>query len=239
MRISLGGIPIDNVTKEGALERALAEGGVNVVFTPNAVMLDACRRDRTITELWKHASLSLPDGVGVLWAAKRMGTPIRERVAGIDFGEALLARAAREGLRVFLLGGGDGVALQAARNLRARYKGLCICGTHWGYFDKTGEENRRVLTRIRESRADVLFVCFGFPMQERWITDNLHALSHLRVVAALGGSLDVWSGKTKRAPEAVSRMGLEWAWRMAREPHRLKGIPALVRCAFCRKGRAF
>ena len=235
-RIWIGGVKIDNITKDMAVERALAEGESNVVFTPNAVMLDACRRDRSLAALLEHASVSLPDGVGVLWAARRQGTPLFERVAGIDFGEALLARAAKERLRVFLLGGGDGVALKAARNLKARYAGLCVCGTHWGYFDKTGEENRRVLTRIRESRADVLLVCFGFPMQERWIVDNLHNLTTLRTVAALGGSLDVWAGKAKRAPEAVSRMGMEWAWRMAHEPHRLKNLPALVRCATIKTG---
>ena len=233
--IKISGVRIDNITRRAAVARALDEVETSVVFTPNALMLDACRRDGETAALLNHATLSLPDGAGVLWAARRRGTPLRERVAGIEFGEAMLAEAARRGLRVFLLGGGDGVAARAACALRTRYKGLCICGTHWGYFDRTGEENERVLAHIRESRADILFVCMGFPVQERWICDNLDALSRLRVVAALGGSLDVWSGDLRRAPRFLSRMGLEWAWRMLRQPRRLKHLPALVRCALIRE----
>ena len=89
-----------------------------------------------------------------------------------------------------------------------------------------------VLERIRESRAEILFVCMGFPVQEEWIVENRARLGSLSVIAALGGSLDVWSGKTKRAPRVLSKMGLEWAWRMAREPRRLKNLPAIVRSMF-------
>ncbi|MBQ9784848.1 MAG: WecB/TagA/CpsF family glycosyltransferase [Clostridia bacterium] len=230
-RIELYGVKIDNVTQKEAVAQALATGEVNVVFTPNALMLDACRRDERMARLLNGASLSLPDGAGVMLAAKRQKTPLCERVAGIEFGEALCETAARDGLRVFLLGGKAGVAERAAEALRARFKGLCICGTHWGYFDRMGEENQRVLAEIRESRADVLLVCMGFPVQETWITENRAALSQLRTVAGLGGSLDVWAGNVRRAPRVLSRMGLEWAWRMAREPRRLRGLPALLRVA--------
>lgn len=231
--IRLSGVRIDNVSREAAVERALEKTGEScVVFTPNATMLDACRHDGHLVELLGHATLSLPDGAGVLWAARRAGTPLCERVAGIEFGEALLERAANDGARVFLLGGGDGVAARAGERLRERYPGITVCGTHWGYFDRRGEENQMVLERIRESRAEILFVCMGFPVQEEWIVENRARLGSLRVIAALGGSLDVWSGKTKRAPRVLSKMGLEWAWRMAREPRRLKNLPAIVRSMF-------
>lgn len=236
-RIRIDGVGIDNVTMAGAVECALTRGEEpNVIFTPNAVMLDACRRDASLASLLEHASLSVADGFGVLLAARRCGTPLCERVAGIELGEHLMARAAKEGLRVFLLGGGEGVANAAARSLRERYPGLCVCGTHWGYFDREGEENREVLARIRMARADILFVCLGFPLQERWICENLSHLAHLRTVAALGGALDVWSGSVKRAPRVLSRVGLEWAWRMAREPKRLRQLPSLVRVGL-RKGK--
>lgn len=229
-RIRICGVGIDNLTKAEAVERALCpEVETRVVFTPNAVMLDACRRWEQLSALFSHASLSLADGMGVVLAARMRGTPLCERVAGIDFAEALLARAAREGLRVFLLGGGDGVANAAAERLRARIPSLCICGTHWGYFEKSGEENREVLARIRETRADILFVCFGFPLQERWVCENLPQLSFLRTVACLGGALDVWAGRVRRAPRAVARVGLEWAWRMMLEPRRLRHLSSLVR----------
>ncbi|MBQ8311451.1 MAG: WecB/TagA/CpsF family glycosyltransferase [Clostridia bacterium] len=234
-RICLYGVGIDNVTMGEAVKIALAQVGAPcVVFTPNAVMLDAARREAALCELLGRASLSLPDGMGVVRLAKRRGTPLKERVAGIDFGEALLERAAKEKLRVFLLGGGEGVAAQAARRLQMRYPSLCICGTAWGYFDKNGEENQEVLARIHASRADILLVCMGFPLQEQWITDNLHALSDVRVIAGLGGSLDVWSGRVNRAPAPVSKMGLEWAWRMLREPRRIRYLPAVVRTVFKR-----
>ena len=229
-RIRLCGVEIDNVTGREAVRRALRRGEEpNVVFTPNAVMLEACRRDASLAALLNRASLSLADGMGVVRAAKRCGTPLCERVAGIDFAEAVLARASKENLRVFLLGGEAGVAESAAMRLRERYPALCVCGTHWGYFDREGEENRRLLAHIRQTRADILFVCLGFPLQERWICENLAHLSFLCLIAGLGGSLDVWAGKSKRAPRALSRAGLEWAWRMVREPRRLCHLGALVR----------
>ena len=235
MRVRLCGVEFDNVTMQEAVERALQETGEPcVVFTPNAVMLDACRNDAAVREVLNCASLSLADGAGVIKLARRRGMPLKERAAGIDFGEALLKRAAEEGLRTFLLGGGEGIAARAAECLRRLYPSLCICGTSWGYFDQVGEENRQILSRIRASRTDILFVCMGFPLQERWILDNLASLADVRVIAGLGGSLDVWSGSIRRAPAVVSKVGMEWAWRMMREPRRMKQLPALVRCAFWR-----
>ena len=131
-------------------------------------------------------------------------------------------------MKVFLLGGKEGVARRAAKKLSLKYSGLRICGTHSGYFQKYGEENAAVLRRINEANADILFVCFGFPMQERWIDENLPALPHLRLAAGLGGSLDIWSGNTKRAPKMLQTRGLEWAWRMMREPKRLKNLVEFI-----------
>lgn len=228
-------VRIDNVTLEEAVERALQKRGEPCfVVTPNAVMLDECRRDRTRAELLNQATLSLPDGTGVLLAARRRGAPLKERVAGIEFGEVLLRRAAEDGLRVFLLGGAVGVAEKAAANLCLRYPRLQICGTHHGYFEKRGAEDGRVAEILRAARPDMVFVCFGFPMQEAWIAKHLPSLNGVRVIVGLGGSLDVWSGNVKRAPAFVSRMGLEWAWRMACEPRRLRHLPALLRVGLFR-----
>ena len=228
--IYLYGVKMDNVGLDEAVALALAERDAPCwVVTPNALMLDACRRDEEKAELLNRATLSLADGAGTLLAARRQGTPLRERVAGIEFGEAIMERAAREGLRVFLLGGKDGVAQTAAQRLTERYDGLRVCGCYGGYFDKEGEDDRRVCSMIRALRPDILFVCFGFPMQEEWIAKHLEDFNGIRVVAGLGGSLDVWSGKLRRAPRMVSRLGLEWAWRMLREPKRLKNLPVIVR----------
>ena len=227
--IRLCGVRIDNVTPREAVKLALSsKRRPGAVFTPNAVMLDACRKDPRLASLLCRASLSLPDGAGVLLAAKRKGTPLRVKVSGIDFGEALLKRAAREGLKVFLLGGKKGVARRAARRLSLKYPSLQICGTHHGYF-QGAEAEEAVRSKIIACKPDLLFVCLGFPRQEQWIVQNLPLLPFLRVAAGLGGSLDVWSGDTKRAPKSLQKCGLEWAWRMMLEPRRLKNLPALMK----------
>ncbi len=231
--VSINGVRIDNVTRESALHTAM-EGTQHpcVVMTPNAAMLEACRRDKKCAQLLNTASLSLPDGAGVLMAARRKGTPLSERVAGISFGEDVLAYAAKNHLRVFLLGGEDGVAKQAAERLCRRFPALNVCGTYWGYFQKGGAENLRLRSYLHICRPDVLLVCFGFPQQEAWIVDNMDVLSSVRVVAALGGSLDVWAERRRRAPLSVQRCGLEWAWRMVQEPSKLRKLPSLVRFFF-------
>ena len=229
-QILIRNVKIDDIDRDTAVEAALSGQRTPCwVVTPNAVMLDACAKDDESAALLNRATLSLADGTGVVLASRLQKTPLHARVAGIEFGEALLERAAREGLRVFLLGGGAGIAEQAAQNLCRRYPGLCICGHFWGYFKKNGEEDRRVSALIRAACPDILFVCFGFPLQERWIEEHLHLLGDVRVVAGLGGSLDVWAGKVHRAPKIISRIGLEWAWRMMLEPKRLKNLPAIFR----------
>jgi N-acetylglucosaminyldiphosphoundecaprenol N-acetyl-beta-D-mannosaminyltransferase len=191
-------------------------------------MLMQCKKEPKYADLLNRSSLSLPDGAGVLLAAKRNQTPLRERVAGIDFAKALLERAQDEHLRVFLLGGKEGVAAHAKERLLKIHPDLCICGCHHGYFQKSGKENQAVLDLIREAHPDILFVCFGFPIQEEWIAKNLSRLPSVRIAAGLGGTLDVFAGDIKRAPKIVSRLGMEWLWRMAREPKRFRHLPALI-----------
>jgi N-acetylglucosaminyldiphosphoundecaprenol N-acetyl-beta-D-mannosaminyltransferase len=106
--------------------------------------------------------------------------------------------------------------------MRVRYPTLQICGVHHGYFDKSGAENAEVIKKIRTAAPDILFVCFGFPAQEKWITDNLSSLPSVKLALGLGGSLDVWSGNIRRAPLLVQKAGLEWLWRTVLEPKRAR-----------------
>jgi len=230
-QIHIGNVKIDNVSAKEAVDFALqAENSPCFVTTPNAVMLSSCAKSPEQTALLNRATLSLADGMGVKWAARRQGTPICERIAGIDFGEALLERASEDGLRVFLLGGKEGVAARAAERLKTRYPALCVCGCFWGYFGDGKENDERLTSVLRATRPDILFVCMGFPRQEEWIAAHLDRLSDIRVIAGLGGSLDVWSGSVKRAPRVISQMGLEWAWRIVHEPKkRLSQLPVLFR----------
>lgn len=238
-KVTVFGIQFDNLSMDEAVRRALRDHGeVQTVVTPNALIADACARDPSLCRLVNSASLVLPDGAGILSAARRQGTPLRERVAGIDFAERLLAVAAERGERVFLLGGGDGVAPAAAKNLQKKFPGLCICGCFWGYFDRHGEENRRLLGIINSCKPSILLVCFGFPIQEQWIRENVGFLPSVRVAAGLGGSLDVWAGRVRRAPGLVRAANMEWAWRMVTQPRRLRRLPALVRFRFSGKKAA-
>jgi N-acetylglucosaminyldiphosphoundecaprenol N-acetyl-beta-D-mannosaminyltransferase len=160
-----------------------------------------------------------------------MGAPIKNKVSGIDFGEKLLSLAEKEGARVFLLGGEKGIADEAKRKITKKHPKINICGTHHGYFSCC--ENESICNLINESRAEILVVCRGFPLQEKFVVENKNSLKGVKVFACLGGALDVWSGRTKRAPECIQRINCEWLWRILNEPKRTKrflsSLPALFR----------
>ena len=135
---------------------------------------------------------------------------------GIDFASNLMKRMAEGGKRLFLLGAAPGVAEQAAVNLQAAYPGLVVCGVHDGYFKEDGP----VVRAVREAHADVVFVCLGAPKQEKWIAANGEAAG-ARLYIGLGGSLDVFAGKVERAPEKFQKLGLEWLYRLMKQPSRI------------------
>lgn len=219
MRTDVLGVAFDNVTIDEAVDRALAlleEEGPHLVVTPNPEIVQRAEKDPEFAGILAQADLVLPDGVGVIYAAKILGRPLRARVPGIDFAAALLTRIAGTGTRLFLLGAAPGVAELAAVNLRAAYPGLVVCGFHDGYF----KEDRPVADAIREARADLVFVCLGAPKQEKWIAAN-GAAAGARLYVGLGGSLDVFAGKVERAPESFQRLGLEWLYRLLKQPSRI------------------
>ena len=213
------GVTFDNVTLEEAVRKGteLAQGpGFSYVVTPNPEIVNAARADESYREVLNGAGLVLPDGIGVIKAAKILGRPLKERVPGIDFASGLLAQMSRKGGRLFLLGARPGVAEQAAENLKASYPGLVICGTNDGYF----KEDAPVVEKIRAAKPDVAFVCLGFPRQERWMARfGPETGAHLMI--GLGGALDVFSGNTKRAPKIWQKLNLEWAYRLVHEPSRI------------------
>lgn len=219
MRTDVLGVAFDNVTMDEAVDRALAmleENGPHLVVTPNPEIVQRAAKDPEFAGILSKADLVIPDGIGVVYAAKILGRPLKGRVPGIDFASALLERAAGTGRRLFLLGAAPGVAEQAAVNLRAAYPGLAVCGTHDGYFKEDGP----VVDAIRESGADIVFVCLGFPKQEKWIAAHGEA-AEARLYIGLGGSLDVFAGKVERAPESFQKLGLEWLYRLVKEPSRI------------------
>ena len=178
----------------------------------------------------------LPDGIGVVYAARLLGRRLKGRCPGIDFAGKLMEHMARTGLRLYLLGAKPGVAEAAAARLEIRYPGLTICGTHDGYF----QEDAPVVEEIRRAGADVVFVCLGAPKQEYWMVKNGPATG-ARLMAGLGGSLDVFAGVVERAPESWQRLGLEWLYRLTREPKRIgrmARLPLFLVSAVGERGKA-
>ena len=199
----------------------LERGLVTRIFTPNPIMVQQAKRNGRLRAALANADFNLPDGVGILLASRILGTPLPARIAGIDFAEDLVELAEKRELRLFLLGGKPGVADAAARALWSRYPNLDICGACHGYFEE--EDGSVLASYIAQKRPDILFVCLGSPRQEIFIAEHLEKTG-ARLGIGLGGTLDVWSEKVRRAPKIFRAIGAEWLWRMVLEPRRLAGL---------------
>jgi N-acetylglucosaminyldiphosphoundecaprenol N-acetyl-beta-D-mannosaminyltransferase len=225
------GCRLDDVDASEAAARilGLARGNEAAqVVTLGTEMVVYAQRDARFREIVNASTLSLCDTVGLLWVAKRRGARLRERVAGIEIIERLCDGAARAGLGVYLLGGAEGVANAAAMHLREAHPGLIVAGTHDGYFDDASAPE--VAAAIRASGARLLLCGLGFPRQEFWLAAHLRE-SGCGVGIGVGGSFDVLAGRVRRAPESWRRLGLEWLYRLVKEPQRWRrqlALPAFV-----------
>lgn len=221
MKTNILGVSFDNVTLPQAVEEGLAllRGGEpgRYAVTPNPEFILNARKDEGFRRDLAGAALTVPDGVGVIYAAKLLGTPLQEKIPGIDFAAGLMEGMAREGRGLYLLGAKPGVAELAGQMLEARYPGLKLCGTHDGYFRP--EESTVLAAEIAQTGADAVFVCLGAPKQERWMA-QYGAATGASLLVGLGGSLDVFAGTVERAPERWQRLGLEWLYRLWKEPRR-------------------
>ena len=219
MRIDVLGVGFDNVTMAEAVEQGMAllhSEGSHYVVTPNPEIVEACRENGAARAAVNGADLVLPDGIGIIKGAAMLGTPLKEKTPGIDFAAHMMERMAGEGMSLYLLGAKPGIAEQAAEKLSAQYPGLKIAGTHDGYFKEDGP----VVEDIRQSGADCVFVCLGAPKQEFWMAKNGPATG-ARLLCGLGGSLDVFAGTVERAPKFFCDHGLEWFYRLCKEPKRI------------------
>jgi N-acetylglucosaminyldiphosphoundecaprenol N-acetyl-beta-D-mannosaminyltransferase len=223
-RIRIGALLLDVLSRSEALDAIVElvrqkQGGT--VFTPNVDHIVQAENDARFREAYDRTSLSLVDGTPVMWASRLLGTPLPEKLSGSDMFEPLLERAASLGLRVALLGGGPGVAEQAATNLRQRLPALQIVAT---LAPMIGVEPRpdeaEVVARLHAAGADLIFVCLGAPKQELFSDRNRAALAPA-VLVGFGAAVDFAAGTVRRAPGWVSSFGVEWLYRLAREPRRL------------------
>jgi len=199
------------------------DGGPLLVVTANPEMVELARADEGLRSILERVDLVLPDGIGVVWAGRVLGTPFPERVPGADLVEALLRTGAQRGWRFFFLGGRPGdaanppVAGAAAAKVEERYPGVRVTGYAHGYLPQSEEDG--VVEQINESGADILLVGMGVPMQEKWMWRHRDSL-RVSACIGVGGMLDVLSGAVKRAPVAFRRAGLEWMYRLVTQPSR-------------------
>lgn len=215
------GVGFDNLTMDEALNLAetYLDGRQSAyVVTPNPEIVWRCREDDRLKEAVSGATLVLPDGIGIIYGARILKRPLKERVPGVDFAEKLMARMAGRGKSVFLLGAKPGVAAQAAANLAARYPGLVIAGTADGYF----KDDEPVVNAVNAANPDFLVIGLGAPkQQESWMAAHRDKL-RVGIMGGFGGSIDVWAGTVARAPVSWQKANLEWLYRLIKQPSRIK-----------------
>ena len=220
MKIDVMGLKFDSMTMDETLSRAealLRGDKAAYVVTPNAEIAYEALHDGQLREMLNGADLMLPDGAGVVLASKLLRTPVKQKVAGVDFAVGLLGVLERNGQSLYLLGGKPGIGELAAQKMLEAHPQLRIAGIADGYF----QDEAPVIAKINASGADALFVCLGAPKQERFMVQHQQEL-HVHLMAGLGGSLDAFAGTVQRAPAWMIRLNLEWLYRLIREPKRFR-----------------
>lgn len=223
------GVRVDDVTRAETLAliaHFIVERTPHQICTVNPEFVMQAQQHVLFRNVINNAALCLPDGLGILWAAQRLRRPLRERVAGSDMVGHIAQHAAQLGWRLYLLGAAPGVADKAGANLQARYPALLMAGTFPG--SPALPEEDAIVERVRAACPDVLLVAFGAPAQDVWIARNQSRLQ-VPVAMGVGGSLDFIAGVAQRAPVWVQRVGLEWLYRLVREPWRWRRQLALPR----------
>ncbi|MBQ9737563.1 MAG: WecB/TagA/CpsF family glycosyltransferase [Clostridia bacterium] len=229
--VNILGVNVDKVTFDEALsvaESLLTSDEISAIFTPNPEIIMQAKEDAELMEILNSAQLCTADGIGVVYGAKILGTPVPQRVAGFDLVCALLEKISKSGQGVFLFGAKPGVADIAKVELEKKYPGIVISGTRNGYFKP--EEEEKIVEEINESGADLLLVCLGAPKQEKWIAAHKDSLK-VKLCMGVGGTLDVLAGVAQRAPEVFIKLNLEWAYRIAKNPSRIGRFVALPKFA--------
>jgi N-acetylglucosaminyldiphosphoundecaprenol N-acetyl-beta-D-mannosaminyltransferase len=229
--LTILGIRVDAVTSGSALDiidNFIAQGEPRQVVTVNPEFVMAARSSEQFRAVLGAADLALPDGVGLLWAARLLGGRLPERVAGSDLVPRLAARAAERGWDVFLLGAGPGVAELAAQRLTAANPGLRIVGCYGG--SPAVAEEQAIVARVRAAAPHILLVAYGAPAQDLWIARTMAELQ-VPVCMGVGGTLDFIAGVRNRAPAWLQRLGLEWLYRLCQEPWRWRRQMALPKFA--------
>lgn len=225
--VEILGVKIDRIGFEQAVDRAcelLKTEETSAIFTPNPEIVMCAYEDDEFKNILNSADLCTADGIGVVYAAKILKTPVPERVAGFDVTCAVLERVSHSGEGVFLFGAKPGVAELAKEKMEEKYPGINVVGTRNGYFKEEDEEE--IVEQINNSGAKLLLVCLGAPKQEKWIARNRDKLN-VRLCMGVGGTLDVFAGVAKRSPDIFIKLNIEWLYRLAKNPSRIGRFIAL------------
>lgn len=230
-KVNILGVKVDmvGVSEASDIIMGFLEGNeFHSVFTPNSEIIMRAYKEPEFSELLNNASLLTADGIGVVYASKILGKPISERAAGFDIACSILERLNGTEHKLFLFGGKPGVAEEAKEKLSQKYPELKIAGTRNGYFKP--EEEDEIVSEINASGADIIFVCLGAPKQEQWI-DRYKEKLNVKAAMGIGGSLDIFAGRSERAPEFFCKTGLEWFYRLCKEPWRIGRMMELPKFA--------
>lgn len=220
--VSILGVRVDNITFEDALAQVdayLGKGGFHQLATINTEFVILAQTHPDFMRVLNASPLNVPDGVGLLWASRRLGNPLRERVTGQELVDRIAQLATARQARVFFLGAREGVAELAARALCEKHPDLPVAGCYSGSPD--AREQDEIVARVNTSRARVLFVAYGPPKQELWIARNAPRLQ-VAVAMGVGGTFDTLAGLVPRAPAWMRRAGLEWTFRLIHDPRRIR-----------------
>ena len=237
-RLEILGVGIDKVNSQQALEKIgefIASGQPHQIVTANAEIIYQASKNEKMRNVINNAQMVTADGSGVVWASRQLGEPLEQRVTGIDLVNSICEQSAKDKWKIYILGSAPGVAATAAVNIRNKFPGCNIVGTHHGYFN--AKEEKQILAELEKLKPDVLFVALGAPKQEYWIADHLAELG-IPVGMGIGGSMDVLSGNVKRAPKWMQKMSLEWLYRLLIQPTRFKRVLALPKFMLAVKKQA-
>lgn len=235
------GVPVTPFSMEQAvhyLMNRVAAGKKTQVVTANAEIIMMGRNDAAFLDLLQHADLVLPDGAGTVWAGRKLGHQVPERVAGYDLFLEILKYTAGHGEKVFLFGAAPGIAEAAKAEAEKRFPGVQIVGIRNGYFK--AEDEPAIIKQINDSGAVILFAALGAPKQEYWLRDHRVELKP-SLCMGLGGSFDVLAGHVERAPKWMQDASLEWLFRLCKQPSRLgrmMALPKFVLEVLKEKGRS-
>ena len=230
-KIDVLNVDFHNITMDEAVSMAyksISEHKGAYIVTPNPEIVMEAQVNPALAQALHDAYLTLPDGIGIIHGARILGTPMKEKIPGIDFASKLMEQLSYEKRSVYLFGAKPGVADLAAEHLKEQYPGLVIAGTANGYFD----DDKTIIDDINRTKPDLLLVCLGVPKQEIWMHKNMGKLD-VGLMAGLGGSLDVFAGVVHRAPAAWQKLGLEWLYRLIKQPSRFKRMLKLPVFLIC------